>query len=83
MSVDEALIAREIMKGVPKGLPPAAAERVLRSRLRSLGDQIGEPILSDPSEAPAHYVVVELPEGTVPASVATTPRAAERLLGRA
>ena len=82
MTFDESTIAAEVMRGVPQNLPPPAAERALRARIRSLGDQLGEPILSSPDESPAHYVVVELPPGSVPSAVAMTPRAAERILGR-
>lgn len=85
----ESAIVREILRGVQGSASSPDRMRLLRARLRGLGDEIGEPILAEPKEVPAHYVTVEVPVGGVPGLsvpqtlvVAMTPRAAERILAR-
>lgn len=82
MQSQEATIAKEIMRGVPWLESTAAMEKAIRAHIRTLGDRLGEPILSDPKEAPAHYVSVELFCGPgFKIAVAMSPKAVELLLG--
>lgn len=82
MQSEEATIAKEIMRGVPWIESVPARERVVRAHIRTLGDRLGEPILSDPKQAPAHYVSVTLPCGPgFEMVVAMSPKAVELLLG--
>lgn len=75
------LIAQEILRGVPSS-GKLDGERLFRARLRGLGDEIGELILSDEKDAPAHYVRVEVPLLGEAVTVAMAPRAAEAILNR-
>lgn len=85
----ERSIIHAILRGVPSCTAAPERMRLLKARLRGLGDKIGEPILADPKDIPAHYVVVNLPVQSslsfLPSqtlSVAMTPRAAEAILAR-
>jgi len=64
-----------ILKGVPESSPHTT--RLLKARLKSLGDEIGEPILIEDPGTPRHHVRVRL-HGT---TAAMTPRAASIILG--
>lgn len=85
----EGSLVRAILRGVSPCTAIPDRIRLLKARLRGLGDEIGEPILADPNEVPAHYVVLELPvQSSLPflprstMTVAMTPRAAEAILAR-
>jgi hypothetical protein len=82
-------IVDQILKGVPASTSTIERTRLIKARLRWLGDEIGEPILLAEGHVPEHYVVVEVPvasslkflkDETVP--VAMTPKAAEIILAR-
>jgi hypothetical protein len=82
-------IVGQILKSVPNSTSTIERTRLIKARLRWLGDEIGEPILIKEERMPDHYVVVEvtvasslkfLKHETVP--VAMTPKAAEIILAR-
>lgn len=85
-SFDAISIAREILRDMSGFSSSTDRMRLLRARLRCLGDAIGEPILADENnEAPGHYIRVEIPIEGSPGGVLTvamTPRAAETLMKR-
>lgn len=58
---ERAAIVREILRGVPASTSVPDRVRLLKARLRTLGDEIGEPLLADGGDAPDHYVTVEVP----------------------
>jgi hypothetical protein len=82
-------IVEQILKGVPPSTSKIERTRLIKARLRWLGDEIGEPILMAEGYFPDHYVVVEVPVAsslkflkseTIP--VAMTPAAGEMLAAR-
>ena len=82
-------IVAHILKGVSASTSKIEWTRLIKARLRCLGDKIGEPILVAEDHIPDHYVVVDLPvESPLESlksrkmSVAMTPEAAEIILAR-
>jgi hypothetical protein len=71
-----ATLSEIILKGIPKSSPHT--NRLLRARLMSLGDEIGEPILPEDEGTPRSHIRVRL-LGT---TAAMTPLAASIILGR-
>lgn len=79
-------IARKIMRDFPRSDFSVSGDRLFRSHLRRVGDEIGEPILFDEKDAPKYFVRVSI---RIPGSkadgaftVAISPEAAEKILAR-
>jgi hypothetical protein len=88
-SAEHEKIVAHILKGVPASTSTIERTRLIKTRLRWLGDEIGEPILMAEGHIPDHYVLVDVPvasslkffrDETIP--VAMTPKAAEIILAR-
>lgn len=83
-------IVEQILKSVPQSTSTIERTRLIKARLRYLGDELGEPLLLAEGHIPDHYVRVEIPVASSlkfikkeALEVAMTPRAAESLLARA
>lgn len=57
-----------------------ASERLLRNRLRGIGDEIGEPIIPDEGEIPKNFLRFSLPLVGSTMQVAMPPSAVEKIL---
>ena len=82
-------IVEQILKGVPKSTSKIERTRLIKARLRWLGDEIGEPIMIEEGRMPDHYVRVGVPvESSLKflksetISVAMTPEAGKIILSR-
>lgn len=56
------------------------SERLLRNRLRGIGDEIGEPIIPDEGDIPSNFLRVSLPHAGSTMCVAMPRTAVEKIL---
>lgn len=64
-----------------KGIAPGpAAHRLVRSRLRQIGDEIGEPLLTDMADTPSNFVSFPASAAGVKIYIAMPRTAAEKIL---
>lgn len=77
------LLAKKLVRKFLAGSSASVPTRVLRNRLRQIGDEIGEPIIPDEGEIPQNFVRVSVVLPSVrggPLKVAMSRAAADTIL---
>lgn len=71
-------IAKRLFGPSERNIP----QRIVRSRLRQIGDEIGEPIVPDDGSIPSNFVRVSLLSDGGTLNIAMPPSALEKILAR-